>query len=226
MCIICNNDYDTNIISLRICNKISVIPDVFYNLQYLDCYGCKLLTSLPLNSIKLLRIECSGCNIKYIPHTYNLLKHLNCSYCPFIKTIPKEFINLTFLACNSCTLLVNIPHTLINLHQLYLNDCVFITKLSKSFINLCRLSCSNCPYIIYIPDDYIRLTRLWCFNCTYLLSYPNNKYLFINDDNCNWLDKSNIRKIIILQRLFKLKKIKLNIHANIIKYILFNYYII
>jgi hypothetical protein len=43
------------------------------------------------------------------------------------------------------------------------------------------------------------LTSLDCFNCPLLTTIPDNRYTYLDNTGCPWLDQANISKLIALQ---------------------------
>jgi len=142
----------------------------------------------------------------------------------------KEYDNNTFeINCYECKNVIELPF-LSNLQRLYCSNTK-ITKLPE-YPNLKYLWCDNTK-ITNLPE-YPNLEKLYCYNTkiTVLPEYPNLKYLWCentkitdipkypkleykNIENCVWLEESyknkeefrkRINKLIILQRLWKWKK--------------------
>lgn len=143
-------------------------------------------------------------------------------------------INTTSIDCSNCPLVTTIPDGLINLKTLNCSNCQLITHIPKYLINLEYIYCLHCPILTFIPNEFVKLIVLNCSNCHLLISIPK-KVSYLNCIRCNWLKESyendkiyerQIKKLIKIQRLFKFRKIKLNLSIDIINYILKKYYLV
>ena len=102
------------------------------------------------------------------------------------------------------------------------------TDVSKISVLHC---CSN---VSVIPDTFVNLTLLSCDNIN-ITSIPDNQYEYIKTENCKWLKRNyttllwnkRIRKISILQRLWKWKKVykKVPLCRDLREYVVKKYYI-
>jgi len=157
------------------------------NTTEIDCNKCQNVTELPFLP-NLQRLYCYNTNITVLPE-YPKLQDLWCRNTK-ISFIPK-YPNLQELFCANTKVTV-IPE----------------------YPNLQKLDCYNTQ--ITVLPEYPNLQYLSCknTNITVLPEYPNLQYKII--DNCIWLKESyrnkkdfqkRINKLIIIQRLWKWKKI-------------------
>jgi Leucine-rich repeat (LRR) protein len=151
------------------------------------------------------------CIVCTYDETTDVSKITELLYCSNVSVIPDTFVNLTYLSCYH-TNITSIPDTFVNLTYLYCPN-TNITSIPDTFVNLTYLICRDTK-ITSIPDTFVNLTQLSCRN-TKITSIPDNQYEYINTINCKWLKRNyttllwnkRIRKINILQRLWKWKKV-------------------
>ena len=171
--------------------------------------------------------------VSEIPATLINLNHLYCHHTQ-ITCIPPTLTNLVTLYCPN-TQITCISPTLINLRYLYCENTQ-ITCIPATLTNLTELYCSN-TQITCIPPTLTNLVWLYCGNTqiTYIPSTLTNLG-YITYDDCRWFDKwyknkedwkRQLRKIIILQRLWRWKKVTktLPVCRDLREYVIKQYYL-
>ena len=175
------------------CRKYNKNPEIT-KFEYAHC--CADITELPDTLIDLRILFC-GCDVINIPDTLINLRELYCG-CGDLTSIPDTLVNLEKFYCQDSKI-TSIPDTLINLKDLYCPNSM-ISSIPDTLINLEEIFC-ECTYITSIPDTLVKL-KVLCYLDTNITSIPDTIKL-----EREYQNKKEVRKAIIIQRLWKWKKI-------------------
>jgi Leucine-rich repeat (LRR) protein len=147
--------------------SVSVIPDTFLNLEYLNCNNSRV-SEIPKTLIKLTYLDCSDTQVSIIPDTLTKLIKLDCSNTN-VSVIPDTLIDLDEIDCNT-TNVSAIPGTLTKLNYLYCSDTQ-ISTFPDTLVNLKSIDFNN-TQVSEIPNTFVKLKNLY-FNNTQVSEIPN-----------------------------------------------------
>lgn len=189
----------TSIILAESC-LIEMFPRIFIELY---CNYCPLLTSIN-NPEFLSRLECCNCLLLTLPLLSNNLIYLDCSNCPLITSLGESLPDyLEELTCDNCPITV-IPPLPSFLWFLNCSGCPLL-KLPEIPEHLTSVNFSNNRYICSIPK-HGNEESLTCYNCPWLPFHyegTHNPYDPTMGDYINKNYENNIKKLKLLQRVFK-----------------------
>jgi Leucine-rich repeat (LRR) protein len=205
--------YETNIKSLE------YLP--VNNFKEISCFSCPITSLEPLEKCKNLEIiNCSNCPISSIEPLSDLkLTFLDIGNCPIVSfECLFKFKNLTNIDLTGCN--ISSLEPLSNCKKLIELFCPGTDIMSLTGLENCKelkyLECQDCPRLTTLFGNFPKLERIWCFNSRLITRIElGNKVDIVNiqhsvgENNCPWLNyknpnfRSNIRKLKILQRIFK-----------------------